>query len=234
MLDLHNLVVAGEDDFMLPHDGAAPDGGDADLLLVPGLAGGVALVDVFRLVAAGLGRRVGDHQGGARGGVHLPAVVALHNLDVVAVPQDGSGLLHQLQQHIDAQRHVGGAEDGHVTGGGPHLGHLLRGVAGGGQHQGDLSGFGKLQQAVQSGGGGEVDHRVGLAGELGGGGVDGKVPVGGAQHIEAGEHLHRRIVGAQGLHHPAHMAVAAGNDYLQHSMLLSMALSLRELSPPRR
>ena len=122
-----------------------------NLLLVPGVAGGAALVDVLRVVAAALRRRVGDHQGGARGGVHLPAVVALHDLDVVAVAQDGGGLPYQLQEHIDAQGHIGGAEDGHSAGGGPHLGHLLRGVAGGGQHQGDLLGLGELQQAVQGG-----------------------------------------------------------------------------------
>lgn len=51
--DLHDLVVAGKDDLVLPHDGAAPDRGDADLLLVTGMADAVALEDVLRLVAAG-------------------------------------------------------------------------------------------------------------------------------------------------------------------------------------
>ena len=74
---------------------------------------------------AGRGGRIGDHQGGAAGGVHLPAVVPLHDLNVVAVPQHGSGLLDQLQQHIDAQGHIGGAEDGDLQGGGADLGHLL-------------------------------------------------------------------------------------------------------------
>lgn len=57
--DLHDLVVAGKDDLVLPHDGAAPDRGDADLLLVTGMADAVALEDVLRLVAAGPRRRVG-------------------------------------------------------------------------------------------------------------------------------------------------------------------------------
>ena len=56
----------------------------ADLLLVTGMADAVALEDVLRLVAAGPRRRVGDHQGSAAGSVHLPAVMALHDLDVIA------------------------------------------------------------------------------------------------------------------------------------------------------
>ena len=216
MLDFHDLVVACEDNLVLPHDGAPPDGGDTDLLLVPGVADRVALKDVLRLVAAALGRRVGDHQGGAAGGVHLPAVVPLHDLDVIAVPQHAGRLLHQLQQHVDAQRHVGGAENGHLQGGGSDLGHLLRGVAGGGQDQRGLGPLTKLQQALQGGGGGEVDDRVRLPGELGRRGVDGELPAGGAQHVEAGGHLNLRVGIAQGLHHPAHMAVAAGNDDSQH------------------
>ena len=50
--DLHDLVVSGKDDLMLAHDGAAPDSGDADLLLVPGLADGVALKDILSLMPA--------------------------------------------------------------------------------------------------------------------------------------------------------------------------------------
>lgn len=163
-----------KDDLVLPHDGAAPDRGDADLLLVTGMADAVALEDVLRLVAAGPRRRVGDHQGSAAGSVHLPAVMALHDLDVIAVSQHRGRLFHQLQQYIDPQGHVGGAENGHLQGSGADLGHLLRGVAGGGQHQRGPGGPGEVQQPLQGGGGGEVDDRVRLPAELGRGGEDGK------------------------------------------------------------
>ena len=120
---------------------------------VSGLADGLPLVDVLGLVGEGGGRRVGDHQGGAAGGVHLPVVMPLHDLHIVVAAQDGSGPAHQLQQHIDAQGHVPGAEDGHQLGGLVDGGQLLLRVAGGGQDQGDLAGGAELQQALEGGGG---------------------------------------------------------------------------------
>ena len=148
MFDLHNLVMAGKDDFMLAHDGAAPDGGDANLFFVPGAVDGAALKHIFRLMAAALGCRVSDHQGGAAGGVHFPAVVALHDLNVIAVSQNRGRLLNQFQQYIDAKRHVAGPENRDLQSGGPDLGHLFRGIAGGGQYQGNFAGPAEGQQAV--------------------------------------------------------------------------------------
>ena len=132
MLNLDQLVVSGKNNLMLAHDGPAPDGGDADFFFLPGAADAVAFKHVLRLVAAAPRRRVGDHQGRPGGRVYLPAVVPLHDLNVAAVPQHGGGLFDQLQQYVDAQRHIGGAENGGLQGGGANLGHLLRGIAGGG------------------------------------------------------------------------------------------------------
>ena len=39
--DLHHLVMSGEDDLMLAHDGTAANGGDTDLLFFAGMAGAV-------------------------------------------------------------------------------------------------------------------------------------------------------------------------------------------------
>ena len=151
-------------------------------------------------------------------------MVPLHDLNVVAVAQYGGGLLHQLQQHIDAKGHVGRAENGYLLSSGADLGYLLRGVAGGSQHQGGAGGLGKVQQTIQGGGRGEVDNGVCLAGKLSGGGINEEFSVVGAQHVKARDHLDLRIGGAQGLYDPAHMSVAAGNDYLQHGGLLTSAI----------
>ena len=58
---LNDLILTGEDHFMVSHNVAAPDSGDADLSLFPGFADAVAVIDILRLIGEGLGRRIGDH-----------------------------------------------------------------------------------------------------------------------------------------------------------------------------
>ena len=83
--------------------------------------------------------------------------------------------------------------------------------------RGDLAGGAKLQQALEGGGTGEVDDHVNLAVKLGGGGADPEVPVTGAQDIKANSNLNVRRGAADVLHHPAHVAVAAGNANSEHN-----------------
>ena len=74
------------------------------------------------------------------------------------------------------------------------------------------------QQALQRGGAGEVNDRVGLASEVGGGDVDGIVPAG-LIDVKPGDYCDLWVGGADALHHPAHVAVAAGNDDLMCHIL---------------
>ena len=216
MAQLDELLPAGEEDLVVAGDGAAPDGGDTDLPAVPGLSDGMAVPYVLRLVGEGGGEGVGQQQSGAAGGVHLFVVVALYDLDVKVLPQQQGRLTGQLGEHIDAQGEVGGAEDGDGPGRRFDLQELVLGVAGGGQHHGQLPLDAVAQQGGEGGGVGEVHRRLGGDGALGGGGEDGEIPAAVAQNVEAGGDVEVGLVGAQGLQHPAHPAVAAGEDEFQH------------------
>ena len=134
MLDLDRLVVAEEVDLVLARDRAAAHGVDADLLALAALGLGVPAEDVGLVRKAGLLHRVGDEQRRAGGRVHLGVVVLFHDLDV-ELRQGLGRLLHKVQHHVDAQRHVRGLKDrDHLRGALDGL-QLLGGVAGRGQHE---------------------------------------------------------------------------------------------------
>ena len=86
----------------------------------------------------------------------------------------------------DRYRRYTGRDNTRVLG---NLRLLLRRIASGGQNQGDFFLLTKGQQAVQGSGRGKINQDVRLTRELGGSGVNGEVPVTGAQHIKAGHHL---------------------------------------------
>jgi hypothetical protein len=50
MLDLDDLIIPGEDNRMLTGDGSSPYGVDADFITGSLLNGGVAVINVFKLV----------------------------------------------------------------------------------------------------------------------------------------------------------------------------------------
>src|SRR5699024_60528 len=116
-----------ENDLVVAHDVAAPDGGDADVVGVTALADGVTVVDRVGLVGETLSGGLIEHEGSAAGGVHLAIVVALHDLHVVVLPQKGGAAFDQLHEDVHAQGHVGRAEDGHLFGGRVDGGKLLLG-----------------------------------------------------------------------------------------------------------
>ena len=126
------LVSSGEKDLMVTGNGTPPNGGDADFMALSGLSDGVSVPHVFRLIGQSGGEGIGQQQGSAAGGVYFPIVVALHNLDVKVFSQQLGRLTGQLGQHIDAQREIGGAEDGDGPGGRLDLQELSLRVAGGG------------------------------------------------------------------------------------------------------
>ena len=216
MLYLEHLVEAGEHDFMLADDGAAADGGDADLMLPARLAHAVALEGELRLVGQGLRRGLRYHQRGAAGGVHLAAVVALDDLDVEIRAQDGRRPAHEVKHEVDAEGHVAALENGHLLRGGVDLRELLRGIARGAEDDGYLPLHGEAQQGREVGGVGEVYHHVGLARVLHGVGVHGEAVAADGCAVEAGHDLDILHAGADVDDGLAHMAVAAGDDHLQH------------------
>ena len=81
------------------YDACQPQGGNADLLTGPlALSGPTA-------VLGGLGPDLLDsleeHMGGSAGGIHLPVVVDLQDLNI-RLRESGGGLLGQTAQHRDA------------------------------------------------------------------------------------------------------------------------------------
>ena len=81
------------------YDACQPQGGNADLLTGPlALSGPTA-------VLGGLGPDLLDsleeHMGGSAGGIHLPIVVDLQDLNV-RLRESGGGLLGQTAQHRDS------------------------------------------------------------------------------------------------------------------------------------
>ena len=70
---------------------------------------------------------------------YLATVVAFYDFDIVAVTQYTGSFLHQLNQHIDAERHIGRTEDGNFQSSGSDLSNLLGSVTGSSQNQRCLS-----------------------------------------------------------------------------------------------
>ena len=211
MAQFDDFVPPRKDDLVFSHDGSAPHRGDPDLIAASGLTDTVAVIDIFRRLRPRGGCGVGQHEGRTAGGVHLAVVVALYNLNVIAL-QDGGGFFDQGLEDADAQGHIGGAEDGDGCGRRFNLGQLRLAEAGGAQHEGEPPGRAEGQQGGEGGGTGEVHDHVGLAGKFSGGGEYGEFPVGSSQKIEAGGNGKVRIGLAEGGDDAAHVAVTAGNN----------------------
>ncbi len=154
---------------MVPHNTAAPDGGNADFPPVPAFSSALALIDIGRWAGEGLRRRPGQHEGGAAGGVQLFVVVALHDFYVKIPAQHRRRPPHQVQEHIDPQGHVGRAEDGNAPGRLRNGLLLYRAVPRSTQNQRNAPGLSPFQQTLQGGGRGEVHQYIGLPPEPGGG-----------------------------------------------------------------
>lgn len=165
MAEGQDLVLAREDDRVLAHHPAAAHDGKADRTLGPGSGDPVAGADGGAVEdhppASGGG--LAQHEGGAGGGVHLPSVVGLEDLDVeVRGRKGGGGQLDQPHQHVHAQREVAGPHDGNPQG---RLGEridLPRRKSGGADDKSRSAPGRRLARQGHGGGRGrEVDHDVG-------------------------------------------------------------------------
>ena len=103
---------------MLADGVAEAEGVHADLAGGSGALSAAAEDGGFAVVLAqggADGPRQGDRRAG--GGVLLEAVVGLGDLDVVVAPEGGGDLPDYAEQHVHADGHVGGVDDGDVVGG---------------------------------------------------------------------------------------------------------------------
>jgi hypothetical protein len=81
--DFDDFIRPGEDDVVLPDDGAAPDGAQADLMLAARAAQRMTVVHGFRLIRQDAFGGAVQHQGRAAGGVDFGVVVPFDDFDVV-------------------------------------------------------------------------------------------------------------------------------------------------------
>jgi len=104
--------MAGKQNFVLPHDGTAADGMNADLRFGTLFTLRMAVVNIFRRLSHTPGNRIRNHQRGAARGVDFLVVVLFNDFHVESVPKNGFGHFCQSDQQIDSQRHVAGIEHG--------------------------------------------------------------------------------------------------------------------------
>jgi hypothetical protein len=113
---------------------------------------------VLQADATPLGSGLPQHEGGAGGRVDLHAVVGLDDFHVPVGIQRGGDLLGQADEEVHAKRHVPGADDGGVAGGGLDPGKVLGLKAGGADDVDGACLGGEGREFDGRGWGGEVDN----------------------------------------------------------------------------
>ena len=137
-----------------------------DFRLVALLANAVAVVDVGILVARGFVNGLCKHKRSAAGCVNLLIVVLFDDFNIVLLTQNRYRLLGKLTHKIYAYRHICSEEYRYLTRRRLDFCGLFIAVAGGSKYQGGAVGLSVFQKTVKSGGVGEVDNNIRLAGEL--------------------------------------------------------------------
>ena len=159
MGDGDNLVVTEEIHLMLARDGSAAHGVDADLLTAAALGLGVAAEYIFLVRQADLLHCVCNQQRSAGGRVYLGVVVLFDDLDIELRQSDG-GLAHEVEHHVDAERHIGGFEDRDLLRGLADGGKICLLIAGRGQHKAHLVLQAEFQQSIQRVRAGKIHHHI--------------------------------------------------------------------------
>ena len=145
---------------MLAHNAAAAHGADAQLLVAALLPHLRTVIDIFVLPARLGVDGIGNHQGGAAGGIQLVAVVLFDDFNVVLTAQNAGSLFGKLDQHIDAQRHIGTAEDRCLFGGFLQNVQLLAGKPRGADDAGYTVLCAPSGGGSRPGGGGKINHNA--------------------------------------------------------------------------
>ena len=158
-----DLVRTGKNHVMVPHDSAAPDSADADFLFRPLLPPRAPVVDIGIGMAELLIDRIRQRQSSAAGGVRLQVVVLLQNLHVEpGGGQHPCGVLQKLQEQVDAQGHVGRAQQGNALRGLLCLLQQLLAKPRGAEHAGQFLLHAVIQHPVHCRGCGKIHHAVRL------------------------------------------------------------------------
>ena len=205
MAEGQDLVLGGEQDRVFADDAAGPDRGEADLAalalaLNPVIGFGL---HVRQIGEPTLGGGFAQHQGGARRGIDLAAMMGLGDLDVPVLGVQPLGrVLDQADQYVHAQREIAAFDDGDLFGGLHQLGLLFRREAGRADDQAGAAAFrsilGQGQRSVRRR---EVDDHVAQRDV----GRFAPVETGGDDHVLARvQHLGNRAT------HPAAIAGYAG------------------------
>ena len=223
------LAGAGKDHRMLAHHRAAAQGGKTDIAVLARAGMAVAAFHpmlVQRDLAAAC-RGLAQQQRGARGRIHLVAMVHFQHFDVV-VRQRPSRTFHQRTQQIDAQAHVARLHDHGMAGGGLDARLTLFVKAGGADDMDDA----RLRRQVGDHGGnhrrGEIDHdlRIRQQSQRIGGQLDAiglharqcaavQPQVGMAFHLQRAAQGQARALRDFANERAAHAAAGAGDDDLQ-------------------
>src|SRR5699024_12139924 len=111
------------------------------------------------------------------------------DLDVVGCAQNGGSPLAQLDQQVDAQRHIGAFEHGHAAGQLDDLEVQFVRHTGGAQDDGGLVGLAVGEDLLHRRGGAEVDDDVAPAGQAVRAGIDGDPVLFAGVQVDAGDHL---------------------------------------------
>ena len=163
MGQLQALALGGEDDAVLAGRVAAAQGGETDIAGASRPRHAVAhlLRHCAQLDPPPRGGGPAERQRRARGGIDLVAMVHFENLDVVVGAERRAHLLHQGQQKIHAEAHIGGLHDGRLGGGGGQGGLVLGFQSRGADHVDRPGRFRQAGMDQQRRRRGEIDHRVG-------------------------------------------------------------------------
>jgi len=111
VVDADRFLAAGKQDGMLTDNRAATDGMQAQLAVAAFLPDLGTVTGVLELMVQGLIDGLGNHQGGAGGGIDLLAVMGLDDFNVETGVEDCGCFLGQTDQDIDPQRHIGRDKD---------------------------------------------------------------------------------------------------------------------------
>lgn len=156
------FAFSGEQHVMFTDDIATANGAEADVAPCAGTGQAITppVRNVAKIDAAPFGSRFAQHQGSARGRVHLLVVVIFDYLDVVIGIQRRRDLAGQHGQQVDPETHVACTHHNGMAGRSLDLGQVIVRQSGGADH---MYGARLCRQFGKGHGrsrGGKIDHRL--------------------------------------------------------------------------
>ena len=200
---------------MVAYDAAAAHSRNTHFLLAAGLAHTVTVIHILILVVVYSIHLVGNHQGGAAGGIHLIVMVLFHDLHIVSIPQQKAGFLGQFDQQIDPHRHICAFKHSAMAAQFMQL-RLGFGIkAGGADHAGQLVFTAILNRIARCCRCGKVDQNIAFHGQVIKAGKNWNIALAGRK-INACHHTAIVSLCDQFLQNTAHAAVNSLNNNICH------------------